>query len=171
MKNVLILIFTFLTFGLLAQENPGEISLNNLDVPDSPAFILLDEAPSTIQRPNSSRAFGLSLLQDVATDGVLSDIAVEVTPFWMMKHPKMNALRFYGVDDNLKQNPFSKLRLATVSAAYMRDSDSVVNVAIGARTTVFELKRQSDVLDYKNMYNTIEQLLYCLLYTSPSPRD
>lgn len=176
MKNIIFFIFVFLSFGLFAQENPGEISLNNLDVPDSPAFILLDEAPSTIQRPNSSRAFGLSLLQDVATDGVLSNIAIEVTPFWMMKHPKMNALRFYGVDENLKQNPFSKLRLATVSAAYMRDSDSVVNVAIGARTTVFELKRQSDVSDYKNMYNSIEQLLYSALdymdeyeQTNPEP--
>ncbi len=161
-KSVLLSVICAVSFFGLAQEtgNEFDISFDNLEVPDAPAFILLDAAPSVVQRPNSSRAFGLSLLQDIASDGTLNNFAVEVTPFWMTRHENITPFKLYGVDTNKKQNPFAKLKLASVSAAYVKGADSVVNVSIGARATVFELKRQSDVDDYFAMYKKTEDLLY-----------
>lgn len=141
------------------QTNSVETPLYDLDVPNSPAFILLDESPSVIQRPNSTRAFGLSLLQDVTEDGVLNNFALEATPFWMIKDKDRNAYNFYGIDENKKQNYFSKLKLASISAAYVKDKDSIVNLSVGARATIFEIKRPEDIDAYVDTYNQIYSLL------------
>ena len=74
MKNICTIIAIILIQFVWAQDtNPEkkemEISFNNLEVPNTPAFILLDEAPTSIQRPNSTRAFALDLIQDVTEDG------------------------------------------------------------------------------------------------------
>ena len=143
-----------------SDTSNNSVSLVDLEVPDNPAFILLDKAPQSIQRPNSTRALGVSLLHDIVSEGTLNNMAIEVTPFWMTKHPNISALKFYGIDKNLKQNPFSKLKLAAVSMAYIKDSDSIINVSFGVRTTVFELKRKSDVSDYYKSYTNIENILF-----------
>jgi len=158
MKNICTIIAIILIQFVWAQDtNPEkkemEISFNNLEVPNTPAFILLDEAPTSIQRPNSTRAFALDLIQDVTEDGVLGNLAVEVTPFWMIQHTHMTPEKYYGIktqeDGSVSQNFFSKLRLASVSAAYMKSADSITNISIGVRTTLFEIKRQDDIKDYK----------------------
>ncbi len=161
----LILFALCLTWQLSWSQGDNSISLDNLEVPNTPAFILLDEAPTTIQRPNSTRAFAIDLLQDISDDGLLGNIAVEVTPFWMVQHKNMTPLKFYGISPSdgtsvQKQNPFAKLRLASVSAAYVKSPDSIVNVSVGVRTTVFEIKRSMDIDDYLNVYNEIHDLLY-----------
>ena len=158
---VLSICFSVLSFSQNSSDSSNNsVSLLDMEVPDNPAFILLDNAPQTIQRPNSSRAFGVSLLHDIVAEGTLNNIAIEVTPFWMTQHPNITALKFYGIDKDLKQNPFSKLKLAAVSMAYIKDSDSIMNVSFGVRTTVFELKRKSDVSDYYKSYTNIENILF-----------
>lgn len=143
----------------IAQEVAKEVSIINLEIPSSPAFILLDNAPSTIQRPNSSRALGATLLQNIATDGVFDNIAFEVTPFWMSKSPNRSALKFYGVDKEKQQNYFSKIKMASFSAAYVKESNDIINVSMGGRATIFEIKRKEDIDAYFDAYNDIENLL------------
>lgn len=158
MKPLFAILLSLSFFTCLCQPSI-ETSIVDLEMPNSPAFILLDAAPASIQRPNSSRAIGISLLQDLATDGILDDIAVEVTPFWLTRNTKRSALRFYGIDENLKQNPFSKIKLASISAAYIKGPDSILNISVGFRATVFEWKRKSDVKDYSIVYSEIEKML------------
>ncbi|MCT8339223.1 hypothetical protein MG296_04090 [Flavobacteriaceae bacterium TK19130] len=137
--------FTFTT----AQT---EFSLEDFEMPESPAFVLLDEAPSIITRPNSSQALALHILQNFE-GSLFNDIAVSFTPYWFIKDKDKNPLRYYGITAEGEQNPFSKLNKATISAAYNKTEDSITNVALGARVTLFELKRQSDVLDLQNAHN------------------
>ena len=163
MKRTLLLIILCTLHIGVAQET-GEINFENLEIPNTPAFILLDEAPTSIQRPNSTRAFALDLLQNLKDDGVLDNIAVEVTPFWMIQHTKMSPEKFYGIKTDTeskltRQNPFAKLRLASVSAAYIKSADSILNMSIGARATIFEIKRKNDVEAYRSVLNETQQFL------------
>ena len=152
MKPHVLAALLFATTFCWSQES-NKISFDNLEVPNTPAFILLDEAPTTIQRPNSTRAFALDLLQDVTSNGFLGNMAIEVTPFWMIKHTNMTPEKFYGIkksgDKNSSQNGFSKLRQASVSAAYMKSEDSVTNLSFGVRATLFEIKRKTNIEAYK----------------------
>ncbi len=160
MKKYITVLVLFYSVLFTAQTDNQTFTFDavNLEIPNAPAFVLLDAAPTTIQRPNSSRALGISLIQDIANDGILDDISVEVTPFWMTRSLKRSALSFYGIDKNLKQYPFSKLKLASISAAYVKSPDSIINISMGARATVFELKRKSDIIDYYDTYTEIEKL-------------
>ncbi len=160
MKRVIV-ISLLLFYGFAVSQTDNTIinfEAINLEIPNAPAFVLLDAAPSTIQRPNSSRALGISILQDIATDGILDNIAVEITPFWLKGSVTRSALSYYGIDQNKKQYPFSKLKLASFSVAYVKAPDSIVNISLGARATVFELKRRNDIEDYLDTYGKIEDL-------------
>ena len=183
MKKICTILAIFLLQLSYAQDVNGEkkekeISFDNLEVPNTPAFILQDEAPTSIQRPNSTRAFALDLLQDVTEDGVLGNIAVEVTPFWMIRHTNVTPEKYYGIiteeDGSVSQNFFSKLRLASVSAAYMKSADSITNISIGVRTTLFEIKRQDDIKAYKDRskdksWSDISDLVEVLPYLVAHP--
>ena len=161
MKLKLSILALFAASVMWSQDTgTTQISLDNLEVPDNPAFILLDKAPATISRPNSTRALGLTLLQDIVSSGTLDNIAFEVTPFWMIKNENNSALKFYGVDKNKNQNVFSKLKLASVSMAYIKGDDSIINMALGVRTTIFEVKRKEDINDYFTAYSKIEKSLF-----------
>lgn len=154
-------IATLFATNSIAQESITKnetvtIDIFDLEIPNSPAFVLLDEAPETIQRPNSSRALGLSLLQDVVSDGILNDIAVEVTPFWFSKNRNRSALDFYGIYPDKKQKMFSKLKMVTFSGAYVKSSDSVVNVSLGTRITLIEIKHKDDVDEYYKVFKGIQ---------------
>ena len=143
----------------LAQELGKEVSVFDLDMPNNPAFILLDNAPSVIQRPNSSKAIGTTLLQDIASDGVLDNIALEVTPFWLSKNPNRSALKYYGVDASKNQKYFSKLKLASFSGAYVKEPSDIINVSFGGRATLFEIKRKTDIDDYFEAYHGIYEII------------
>ncbi len=162
-KKEISLLLLLLAYSMFGQDKETAsfigFSMTDLEIPNSAAFVLLDAAPETIQRPNSTKAFGLSLLQDIATDGILKNIAIEATPFWLTQNRNRSALKYYGVDKSGVQNPFSKLKLASFSAAYVKDTDSIVNVAIGGRVTLFELKRKTIVLEYLSTYKEIENLI------------
>src|SRR5690606_17014474 len=60
-----ILLCFLLSFGfgeLKAQNSSDDISFKNLETPSSPGFILLDNTPSSIERPTTPQGFGVSVL-------------------------------------------------------------------------------------------------------------
>ena len=158
-------LFSVLLFSICGYSQDSlNVNFDSFEIPNSPAFILLDEAPTTIQRPNSTRAFALDLLQDVQDDGVLENIAVEVTPFWLIKHKSMNPQKFYGIREAADgkaegYNPFAKLKLASISAAYVNSGDSIVNFSLGVRTTLIEIKRKEDIQAYKDALSETQRFL------------
>lgn len=163
MRTLLIILALLFTFHGFSQDSLN-VNFESFEIPNSPAFILLDEAPTSIQRPNSTRAFALDLLQDVTDDGVLENIAVEVTPFWLIKHNSMNPKKFYGIRDANAEgtegfNPFAKLKLASISAAYVNSGDSIVNFSVGVRTTLIEIKRKEDIQAYKDALSETQRFL------------
>ena len=57
-------VFLFLVYGYCHSQTLENIAFDQASIPSSPAFVLLDNAPSVIERPDTPKAFGVQLLQD-----------------------------------------------------------------------------------------------------------
>ncbi|MCH2223853.1 MAG: hypothetical protein MK066_03710 [Crocinitomicaceae bacterium] len=87
--GALIFLFGFSNFSIGQITN--DLAFQNLETPSSPGFILMDQTPSSIERPTTPQGFGIGIL------GVLEGAggAVEVAPFWLMDHPKLSSEDVY----------------------------------------------------------------------------
>src|SRR5215207_5684058 len=83
MKSAIAIILVFCSFSGLSQNaEPLKVKLNDLYIPGVPGFILADKAPSSVEKPTTPRAFGLSIL-NLRQGG-----ALEVTPYWLTNKPR-----------------------------------------------------------------------------------
>lgn len=82
MKNFFLSLIplTLLTVSSYAQE--GTIDLNNLIVPTSPGFVILDKSPASIEKPVSPKTFGISVLRLLKQN----EGGLDFTPFWFWNH-------------------------------------------------------------------------------------
>lgn len=136
------------------------ITLKDLEVPEAPAMTLLDEAPSIVNRPNSPRAFVLSVINSFQGDysGLPKNYALELTPFWFFSHKKMNFFRYAGLTEH-GMNPFAGIKMASLSMAYVSKTDKedqppTSNISIGIRSTLIRFYRSTyyqELLD-ANLY-------------------
>ena len=161
MKRVLFYLILFLPGLLLAQET-FESALTNLSMPNSPAFVLLDEAPSVIERPGTPKALAVELLQSF-DGGTFDNIAVEFSPFWLSKPKKLTYFDLKGLrpsedGTDLVSKPFNPLVNMVVSFAHVRNQDSITNIAVGVRTTLIEIKHRKDIERYKRGYASVNRL-------------
>lgn len=159
------LIFLFLS-GICSAQNSDSLTLNELEIPNAPGFILLDEAPTSIERPNSVKAFTVGIFNSFGqSNGFPKNYALEITPFWFFKHGKnMSALRYLGVQ---KGNFSSAIKTVSLSLAYINKTDTLTNkpvnnIAVGARFNLFKIyskKQRADILDaYKLSVHRLQGL-------------
>jgi len=154
----------FITIGLvlLIFNSPTyaqkEVALEDLQIPSSPAFILLDVAPTSIERPTTTKAFSTSILNSIKeNNGIPENYAVDFAPYWFFKHKNLNAMNYWGFEQKLLervQKPFSQARFGSISFATIKSkmtSDTigtplnVNNIALGFRTTLFQLRSNNDI--------------------------
>jgi len=156
MKNAIIflVLFVYSAFQLYAQS---EISLENLKIPSSPAFVLLDVAPSSIDRPTTTKAFSTSILNSVnENNGIPANYAIDFAPYWFLKHKNLNALNYWGIrktTEGPRQTVFSQARFGNISFASVKSkivadtngtSKSLDNIALGLRTTIVQIRNEAD---------------------------
>lgn len=153
---VLLILFTLCQAARLSAQTEDTLSLKDLEVPNAPGFILLDKAPSTIERPNSTKAFMLSVINSFeGGNGIPKNYAVDFTPFWFFKHPRMNAYRYAGFNaEKNRQLVFSHIQRASVSAAFVSTTDTmsnmpVNNLSLGFRTNLVTVRSKKDIEDLK----------------------
>jgi hypothetical protein len=165
-------------FGLLLAfkalpgfgQNQTDISLEDLRTPAAPGFILLDVAPTSIEKPTTPKAFAVSVLNAAnLSNGIPKNFAMEFTPFWFLKHPNMNAIKFYGINaETKKQKVFYSLRNASLSIAAVDTSTASVstsnrftksNIAFGLRTTILSIRKKADIDDLVAANNDIVKAL------------
>jgi hypothetical protein len=73
-----------------AAAQAVSLKLDSLRPPASPAFVLLDVAPSTIQRPTTPRAVAFGLASSaVEAGGLPKNYAVAFAPYWLTSHPRL----------------------------------------------------------------------------------
>lgn len=155
-------IFFTLIMGALAISlfSQTEIKLEDLQMPSSPAFVLLDVAPSSIERPGTIKAFTTSIINSVTeNNGIPENFAVDFAPYWFFKHKTLSAFKYWGFNkagDEYKEKPFSQARYGNISFASVRSqipSDTmpsevfVNNLAFGIRTTLFQIRGKEAVND------------------------
>ena len=101
MKNFYKLIISLLVISssVFAQENTVE--LKDLKTPNSPAFQILDIAPTSIEKPTNPRAFAASLLS-LSNNGtsIPKNFAMEFSPFWFGNAKNRSIYNYL----NLKKN-------------------------------------------------------------------
>ncbi|MFN0213923.1 MAG: hypothetical protein ACKVT2_06670, partial [Saprospiraceae bacterium] len=87
----------FLPFSAFSQQLPDttDFNLDMLQVPNSPAFALMDLAPSSIDEPKVPTDFAVSLRQ--STDSFTTwpkSYAIEFAPAWVFGRDKIDFSKF-----------------------------------------------------------------------------
>jgi hypothetical protein len=137
----------FSTSNLFSQNTTNDIKFENLETPSSPGFILLDNAPSSIERPTTPQGFGVSILGFFQGTGG----AMEFAPFWLATHPKLTAEKMY-------KNKFPILYNFSISAATVK-SDSSNYVAGGFRTRLFQTYGKRNIGKLDSIKSKLEDAL------------
>jgi len=106
------LLFFFFT---ISQTTASALTIEDARTPTSPAFKLLDIAPSLIEKPQTPRQLGLNLL--TAYDG--NDIGIDFAPYWFFPHNELEFKQYYNPDfvQSIQQNLSVSLISANVSAS------------------------------------------------------
>jgi hypothetical protein len=150
---VTILSIAFLIFACTnfvhsqTENNSNSITLDDLQTPTSPGFTLLENAPSSIDRPTNPQGFGLSLLGFFQGTGG----AMEFTPFWLFDHPKLSAEKMY-------KDKFPIFRNLSVSAATIKN-DTSNYLAGGIRTRIIEVNSKNKINKLDSLRLEIQKLL------------
>ncbi len=159
MKYLLIL-FTFLiSINFYGQVDLGQFKMSNTT---SPAFMLVEESPTSIYTPDNIRALAIHAL-----DNLGQSISVEVSPYFFLgiKNKERTYYKYIGVEKNdggnLKQNPLSGLNTTTVSLAYVdKEFSGIQNsrktYSIGLRTTLLRF------YDKKKVYDNAQEIAQLL---------
>jgi len=130
---------------MLAHGYTQTLNISDLYTPNAPGFTLADVAPSSIDKPTTPRAFGISLL-NLSQGG-----AMEVTPFWLSNHPNLTFDKYL-----LKKTPV--LETFSLSIATFK-TDTVNNVAAGFRTHLFKSYTAERIKIIQGVKDQIVQLL------------
>ena len=116
-----------------AAQPPKQFSLDNLRTPSSPAFAILDVAPTSVSRPSTPRALALELYSKTQHGTVIpNNYSLEVAPHWLRPQPRLsfNAYNNPSLSQSLKQS-FS-ISFAT-SRPDSSENDGPTRVAVGVR--------------------------------------
>ena len=150
----MIIIMSWFCESFAMAQDSDTLTLKDLDIPNAPGFILLDNTPTSIEKPNTSKAFVISALNSFSSNGgIPQNYAVEFTPFWFFKHPNMTSLIYMGYKHN-RQSLFHNIQKAAVSFAFINSQDSVTeqhiaNFSLGVRTNLLTVRSKKDIDDLK----------------------
>ncbi len=153
-KNKIVLLFCLLCWIVESQENDdSKKSINdfNFESVTNPAFILLDETPTSISTPDNLKSLALYVSNGFSDN----NIALEVNPYWILGGNDDTSYREYrGIKDDDKIDPFKSLETnTTLSLAYLDKEFQNIEgerkvFAVGLRTTIAEVygKRTSEIV-------------------------
>lgn len=131
------------------QTDKLQVKLSDLYIPNAPGFILADKSPSSIDKPSTPRAFGVSLLN------LWQGGAVEVTPFWLTNKPT------YTFEDWVKKKNTIIETFNLSVATYKTDTAS--NLAAGVRTQIFRIYSEAS---QKALMDKENEIIECLTQTN-----
>jgi len=142
MKNI-ILISALIIAGRTCF---AQIEVNDLNIPSSPAFVLMDKSPASIERPSNPKALAVNLINIWQNSG-----AIEFAPYWLTDH------RAYTFDTNLKKS-FPVVQTFAISGATAKEGDNT-NISVGFRTQLIRLYSASQIAAIKAKKGEIVDLL------------
>lgn len=120
-----LILLTLLSVSTYAQEST--IDLNNLLVPTSPGFVILDKSPASIEKPVSPKTFGISVLRLLKQN----EGGLDFTPYWFWDHRN---LKFQNYINN--RSPILQTLNLSVAAS---QGDSASYLSAGVRTHLLRI--------------------------------
>ncbi|MGB8193863.1 MAG: hypothetical protein WCF67_18165 [Chitinophagaceae bacterium] len=112
MRRLFCLLLIIFVKAVVAQD----VEFNNLRIPVSPAFAILDISPTSIERPTNPKALAANVLNFVGSGSVLpKNFALELSPYWVLKHKNETVYKFLGIE-SAKDKP-------GVSTGFLRKMD------------------------------------------------
>ncbi len=161
MKKLYLIILNLICVAVYCQD---------LRIPNTPAFSILDFEPAAVMRPTSAKKLSSDVLSSFDKDGkLLLNLGLEVTPYWLKNRPYLTREEYL--------NPSTLqtiLQTFTLSAATVKDTISNNNnLGVGYRfeiykgilnTEVAKLEKQSLELE-----STINGILLVKTVNNMSP--
>ncbi|GAB3936596.1 hypothetical protein [Mucilaginibacter myungsuensis] len=140
-----------------AQTKKEELTLKDLAVPSSPAFVITDIAPTLVQNPNTPKSFVLGVAQSAQQAGSLfpNNFSAEVAPYWWVKPDGRSIYQFAGLRQTHgsaaynSENIWSGLKFTSLSVAFI-NKDLIPDAAtttqktfsVGIRTTLIKAHKK-----------------------------
>jgi len=102
-----------------SASRPQPIELDDLKAPTSPAFVLLGVEPTSIERPETPKAFVVDVLSTLQeSQGIPKDYALALAPYWLTDHPELT------FDQYFTKNPWENfLHTLSISLASHRPEE------------------------------------------------
>ena len=125
-------ILLFLLLASLASFGQN-LELKDLNVPNSPAFTILDFSPKVIDKPGTAKTFTASIVNLVNQgSGIPKNFAMEVAPYWLFPN-KLTVYKYLGIDSSTgkQNNIFSNARNISLSVGSVY-KDSVKSLPFSA---------------------------------------
>lgn len=156
MKPFVVLLAVLLPLQFVyAQKKDTSISIDQLQVPSSPAFNMLNISPDNIERPKNPTDFAIALSN--ATSGFTTlpkDYAIELAPFWIFARKKASFEDFK--DNKPAKNILQTMLISagTTGARSQVDSSEYRKMAFALKFSVFrgemgdEFKQWNDSIGY-----------------------
>ncbi|RQO36766.1 hypothetical protein DBR39_16970 [Chryseobacterium sp. KBW03] len=145
MKAKLIFVCCFIFLKSFSQMN-NKVKLENLDIPTTPAVVLLDQNVTSIEAPKTVKEFGLSIINSFKDNGLPQNYGVEFNPYWIFK--RNTTVKKYFEDE--MHSGF--VHNQSISMAFVRN-DSVQNLSVGYRTNLFRVMNKK----YKEDVNLLDK--------------
>ncbi|WP_224995945.1 hypothetical protein [Cesiribacter sp. SM1] len=134
-KYIIFLVFVMIQGGVYGQTS--EISINDLQTPTSPGFVLSDQTPSSVSRPTNPRSLVASLLT-LQRGG-----ALELSPYWLLPIQKRSDLTF----SKYINNKLPIIQTLSISTTSFR-SDTTSYLSVGARLHLFRIyNKEAEILN------------------------
>jgi|GEM_PF-6366509 hypothetical protein len=167
----------FLISNATAQSTDS-LKFDDLVAPQSPGFQILGISPQSIYRPTSTKALGTYFLNNIdESAGLVKDVAIEFTPYWLKARPNLTFQEYFEIDNNKGESPFWDtikktfvISMATTDYEFEGDSLSYRAWGFGFRTMLVRgtphvakriemlaRLRQSNFVS--NIYTNVEELL------------
>ncbi len=149
-QKIIIAACLLLATSVLHAQEDKEIELKDLEVPNSPAFSLLDISPTVIDKPGTPKAFTASLVNLIGEGKSLpKNFAMEFAPFWLFKN-SLNVYQYMGMGkDGKKENVFSNMRNTSISlGSVFIDSTAkkpfdVNYISVGIRSNIITIRNKT----------------------------
>jgi hypothetical protein len=119
--------------------------LNDLRTPTSPGFILMDQAPASVDRPTTPKGLAANILS------LQNGGAIEVAPYWLTSHEHLDFTKY-------TKNGSPVLQTLSVSISTVKKHDTVL-LAAGFRTQVLRLFSKQAQTIKDAAYNKISDAL------------
>ncbi|HEU5166964.1 MAG TPA: hypothetical protein VFU29_15545, partial [Chitinophagaceae bacterium] len=110
---ILLLLLLSNSFASFGQN----LELKDLNVPNSPAFTILDFSPKVIDKPGTAKTFTASIVNLINQgSGIPKNFALEVAPYWLFRN-NLTVYKYLGVDPatSKQNNIFSNARNISLS--------------------------------------------------------